>query len=127
MAESGEEIGGGGVALEGLGAAAENGAFGDDELSGTDIAMELGLVADLDGIGGGDVAVHLAVQDDLGGLDIALQNRLRPDQQGAGGDDLAFKGAVELQVAIEGEGALELHLIGDDGAAARAPAFRLKG
>ena len=115
MAEGRDEAGRSGFAIKRLRATAEACTFGDNKLFGPNISKKLSLITDFDRFPGGNVSMHLAVKDYLIGLDIALEDCLGPDQQGAGGNDLAFKGAVELQVADEGEGAFQLNLIGDDG------------
>ena len=117
-AEGGGKLRGVGLALDRVGAAAEEGGFGDDELVGADVAEELGVIADLDGFGGGDVALDLAADDDLGGVDFGLDDGLRADGEGALGKNFAFKGAVKLKRTVEGEGALDFDLVGDEGGAA---------
>ena len=116
-AEGGGELGGVRLAFDRIGTAAEKGGFGDNELVGADIPEELGVVANLDGFGGGDVALNLATDDDLGCVDFGLDHGFRANGQGALGDNFAFKGAVELEGAIKGEGAFDFDLIRDQGGA----------
>ena len=115
MPEGGEEIGGGGFAFEGFGAAAEGCTFRDDELAGAHIPEQLGLIANLNRIRGGNVPMHLAVKDYLIGLNIALEDGIRTDQEGSTRDDFTLKVAVKFKIPVEGEGASQLNLIGDDG------------
>jgi len=115
MPEGGEEIGGGGFAFEGVGAAAEACTFGDDKLFGPNISKKLSLITDFDRFRGGNVPLHLAVKDYLIGLNIALEDRIRADQEGPTRDDFTLKVAVKFKIPVEGEGASQLNLIGDDG------------
>ena len=94
-AEGGRELGGVRLAFDGIGTPAEESGLGDDEFVGADIPKELGGVANLDGLGGGDVALNLAADDDLGGVNLGLDDGVRADGEGALGNDFAFKGAVE--------------------------------
>lgn len=121
MAEIGGEIGAVVPALNGFGATAKKGGFRDDKPVGADVAKELSIFADLDRLGGGEIALDLAANDDLGGLDFRFDDGFRPDVEGALGDDLTLKGAVEFKRAVEGEGAFDFHLIRDQSGAACGP------
>ena len=117
MAEGGDEVGGGGFAIKRLRAAAEACTFGDDKLFGPNISKKLSLITDFDRFRGGNVSMHLAVKDYLIGLNIALEDGIRADQEGSTRDDFTLKVSVKFKIPVEGEGAFQLNLIGDDGAA----------
>lgn len=115
MTEDGGEFGGGGLAFEGFGATAEGGSFGDEKLGGTDIAEELGLITNFHRFGSGNVAVDFAPKNHLGGVDFSFNDCLGSDGEGALGDDFAFKSAVKFERSVEGEGAFNLDLFGNEG------------
>lgn len=117
MAEGGEEVGGGGFAIKRLRAAAEACTFGDDKLFGPNISKKLSLMTDFDRFRGRNVPMHLAVMDYLVGLDIALEDGIGTDQEGSSRDDFTLKVSVKFKIPVEGEGASQLDLSGDDGPA----------
>ena len=117
MAEGRDEVGGGGFAIKGLRAAAEVCTFGDDKLTGANISKKLCLITDFDRFRGRNVPMHLAMKDYLTGLNIALEDSIRADQEGSTRDNFTFKVAVKLKISVEGVGAFQLNLIGDDGSA----------
>jgi len=115
VAEGRDEAGGSGFAIKRLRAAAEACTFGDDKLFGPNISKKLSLITDFDRFRGGNVPMHLAVKDYLIGLNIALEDGIRADQEGPTRDDFTLKVAVKFKIPVEGEGAFQLNLIGDDG------------
>ncbi len=125
MPEGGEEIGGGGFAFEGFGAAAEGGTFRDDELAGAHIPEQLGLIANLNRIRGGDVAVHFAMQDHLSRGYIPFDDCLRTDQEDSTRYDFALEYPVKLKVSLKSEGALKFYLIRDNSPIPAGAAFGL--
>ena len=117
MAEGGDEVGRGGFAIKRLRAATEVCTFGDDKLTGPNISKKLCLITDFDRFRGGNVPMHLAMKDYLAGLDIALEDSIGADQECSTRYDFTLKVSVKFKIPVEGEGAFQLNLIGDDGAA----------
>ena len=90
-----------------LGFADKGGAFFDDEAGGFEVADELGAAFEFAAFVDGDVAVDFAVDAYGFGFDFAADFGVFTDDQRAGRGDFAFDFAVDVEVILELNGALD--------------------
>ena len=97
-------------ALDGVGAdgdvAAENGAFFDQQLACAQVSFVMGGLLQFDAIAGGEIAVHVALDDDRAGVHVGLKLGLLGHVQPAGRGDRAFEASLQAHRLVEGEFAL---------------------
>ena len=96
------------------GFADEDGTGFDGEGLGLDVADDFGAGLEFDAVGGGEVAVDLAVDDDGGGFDFGLDAGVFTDGQVAIGGDFALDFAIDDEVVGEFDGAFDFDVGGED-------------
>jgi len=111
------EFGSRGFSFDWIGASTEDCGFSDNKFCSLHIAKEFSFVAHLDRLGGGDVPLHLALEDNFGRMNFGLDHGFGADREGALGENFTFKSAVEFEGAIERKSSLDLDLIGNHGCA----------
>ena len=94
------------------GFADEDGACFNGEGLGLDIADDFGARLEFDAVGGGEIAVHLAVDDDGRGFDLRLDTGVLADSEIAVGVDFTFDFTIDDKVIGEFDGAFDFNVGG---------------
>ncbi len=109
-----------GFGLLDVDAALEQGAVFDADTRRDDVADQLGILADINFIGGDHVALHLAEDDDFPGSDVGLDAAVRPD-----GDlvvlrfDGAFDVSIDVKIFLGKDLAVDFDRLANHGVASR--------
>ena len=95
----------------------------DGQGLGLDITDDFGAGFELDLVGGGHVAVNLAVDDYRAGLDFGLDAGVFTHGEISGGLDIALNLAIDDEIVLELDSSFDLHIGREDVASAARGRF----
>jgi hypothetical protein len=90
----------------------ENGTRLDRQGLGFQVTNDFGTGLEVDAVGGGHVAMDLAIDDDGAGFDFRFEAGVFADRKVSVGIDFAFDPAIDHQVIGEFHGAFDFHIRG---------------